>query len=123
VFRNADGQRSVTELVDVVGSSVGELVDEDLILITLDNLADAHLIEGYESREARDARHSRRRFIRRAGAVAAAATVLPVVHTIIAPAAAQQSSECEDPPPFYDENCEYYGDEYYTDAGTERKLR
>jgi len=126
VFRNADGQRSVEQLVDVVGASVSELVDEDLVLITLDDLAEARLIEDYESRASRDARLSRRRFIRRAGAVSAAATVLPVVHSIIAPSAAEAQTEPEECPPYYYEDppgsgeCVYYGE---PDAGTQRKLR
>lgn len=127
VFRNADGERSVADLVDVVGPTVGELVDEDLILITLDNLAEARLIEDYESRASRDARLSRRRFIRRAGTVAAAAMVLPIVHSIVAPSAQAQSSPPEECPPFYYEdpetgNCIYYG-EPPEGGGGARKLR
>ena len=95
IFRHADGSRSVEDLVEVLSGQVGVLADEDLVLITLDGLAAASLVEDYEPRATKDARLSRRRFIARAGAVGAAATVLPVVHSIIAPTAAQAQTECQ----------------------------
>jgi Coenzyme PQQ synthesis protein D (PqqD) len=95
IFRHADGSRSVEDLVDVLSEQVGVLADEDLVLITLDGLAAASLIEDYEPRATKDERLSRRRFIGRVGAVGAAATVLPVVHSIIAPTAAQAQTPCE----------------------------
>jgi hypothetical protein len=111
VFRNADGSRSIDDLVAVLAEQVGGVADEDLVLITLDNLAGANLVEGYEPRATKDERLSRRRFISRAGAVGAAATVLPVVHSIIAPTAAQAQTPCED--------MGYYG--YYCYTGEDRE--
>jgi hypothetical protein len=96
IFRHADGSRSIADLVDMLSDEVGVLADKDLVLITLDSLAAASLIEDYEPRATKDARLSRRRFIARAGAVGAAATVLPIVHSIIAPTAAQAQTPCED---------------------------
>jgi hypothetical protein len=95
VFRNADGKRTVTELVDVLAGEVGGLADEDLVLITLDGLVEAGLVEEYEKRSTKDARSSRRKFIARAGAVGAAAASLPVVHSIVAPTVAQAQTPCE----------------------------
>jgi hypothetical protein len=95
IFRHADGNRSIADLVDVLSEQVGVLADEDLVLITLDGLAAASLVEDYEPRATKDARLSRRRFIARVGAIGAAATVLPVVHSIIAPTAAQAQTPCE----------------------------
>jgi hypothetical protein len=96
VFRHADGKRTVAELVDVLAEEVGEVSDEDLVLITLDGLVEAGLVEDYEKRSTKAARSSRRKFIARAGAVGAAAASLPVVHSIVAPTVAQaQTDPCE----------------------------
>ena len=103
VFRHADGTRTVADLVDVLGEQADVDADEDLVLITLDGLVEAGLIEDYEQRPTDDARASRRRFIRRVGAVGAAAASLPVVHSIVAPTAAQAATEpcCPDGISFY----------------------
>jgi len=97
VFRNCDGERSVADLVAIVAEQVDEVADEDLVMIALDNLAEAGLLEDFEQREPEETRTSRRRFIRRVGVVGSAALVLPVVHSIIAPttaSAASTSSSC-----------------------------
>lgn len=96
VFRHADGERTVAELVDVLAeqAEVGVLADEDLVLITLDGLVEAGLVEDYTQRSTKDTRTSRRKFIARAGAVGAAAASLPIVHSIVAPTVAQAQT-CE----------------------------
>ena len=94
VFRHADGTRTVADLVDVLGEQAGVDADEDLVLITLDGLVEAGLVEDYEQRPTKDARASRRRFIGKVGAVGAAAASLPVVHSIVAPTVAQAQSPC-----------------------------
>jgi hypothetical protein len=104
VFRNADGTRSVADLVDVLAEEVGGLADEDLVLITLDGLVEAGLVEQYEQRSTKDTRTSRRKFIGRAGAVGAAAASLPIVHSIVAPTVAQAQTPCE--------GLEFYGNCY-----------
>jgi hypothetical protein len=107
VFRHADGTRTIEDLVDVLAGQVGVLADEDLVLITLDGLAEAKLVEDHAPRETKDARVSRRRFIQRAGAVSAAAVALPVVHSIVAPSAAQAQTPCEEQF-FYNGECYSY---------------
>jgi hypothetical protein len=94
VWRNCDGTRTVDDLVAVLSDELGEVADEDLVLVTLDDLRAGNLIEGTEERDREAARHSRRRFIRRVGTVGSAALVLPIVHSITAPepAAAQSST-------------------------------
>jgi hypothetical protein len=82
--------------VEVLRGEVGELADEDLVTITLDQLQEQGLLEsGYQARETSVIRFSRRRFIRRAGVVGAAALSLPVVQSIVAPTPAlAQSTSC-----------------------------
>lgn len=92
IFRHCDGTRSVEDLVAIVSEQVDEVADEDLVLIALDNLAEAGLLEEHTARDPEETRLSRRRFIRRVGVVGSAALVLPVVHSIVAPTAAQAQS-------------------------------
>lgn len=92
VWRHCDGARTVEQLVDVLHESVGELADEDLVMISLDQLAEAGLLEEAPERAAEEARLSRRRFIRKVGVVGSAAMVLPVVHSIVAPTPASAQS-------------------------------
>lgn len=125
VFRQADGTRTVQDIVDALAKQVGVLADEDLVLITLDELVEAGLVEDYATRSTKDARSSRRKFIQRAGAVGAAAAALPIVHSIIAPTVAQaQSPGCEPGEFMYAGNCYSYGP--YTAASAqefEKRLR
>src|SRR4051812_7556905 len=88
VFRHCDGTRSVDDLVAIVATEVDEVADEDLVMIALDNLAEAGLLEEFAPREPSETRTSRRRFIRRVGVMGSAALVLPIVHSIVAPSAA-----------------------------------
>jgi coenzyme PQQ synthesis protein D (PqqD) len=93
VWQNSDGRRTIDELVGVVAEELGELADEDLVMVALDHLAEHGLIEsGYDAREARAARLSRRRFIRRVGVVGAAAMSVPVVHSMVVPTPAAAAS-------------------------------
>lgn len=95
VWRGADGQRTVTDLVELLHGELGELADEDLVMVTLDRLEEQGLIEsGYVRRDPDVARMSRRRFIRRVGVVGSAALALPVVQGIVAPTPAAAASMC-----------------------------
>lgn len=91
VWRGSDGTRSPAELVALLAAEpeIAALADEDLVMVTLDHLhAQGLIASGYEEREESEARLNRRRFIRKVGAVGAAAAALPVVQSIIAPAPA-----------------------------------
>lgn len=95
VWRHADGTRDLAALVAVLRTELGELADEDLVLVTLDRLDDNGLIEsGYHSRDAEQSRLSRRRFIRRVGVVGTAALALPIVQSVVAPTRAEAQSLC-----------------------------
>jgi hypothetical protein len=93
VWENADGERTVADLAAVVEAELGDVADEDLVLVSLDRLYERGLIDsGYEGRAAEDSRQSRRRFIRRAGVVGAAALALPVIQSIVLPMPSAASS-------------------------------
>jgi hypothetical protein len=94
VWRHADGTRDVPDLVGMLETELGDVADEDLVRIALDDLADRGLVSGVPERPREDRRHSRRRFIRRVGTVGAAALVLPVVRSIVAPDPAAAQSPC-----------------------------
>jgi hypothetical protein len=93
VWSSADGMRTVADLSEVLRDELGEVADEDLVMVTLDYLEEQGLLEsGYEPRALAAIRLSRRRFISRAGAAGAAAVALPVVQSIVAPAPAAAQS-------------------------------
>ena len=95
VWRHCDGRRTPGDLVGVLAAEIGDVADEDLVMVTLDDLAESELLDGHARREREATRLSRRRFIRRVGVVGSAALVLPVVHSIIAPTpAAAQTGSC-----------------------------
>jgi hypothetical protein len=89
VWRNSDGSRTVADLVEILRGELGDLADEDMVMIALDTLAEHDLLEsGYEARAVTAARISRRRFMRRVGVVGAAAMAVPVVHSMLVPSPA-----------------------------------
>ena len=93
VWQNSDGQRTVTDLVEVLSEDLGELADEDMVMVALDTLAEHGLIQsGYELRDADASRLNRRRFLRRVGVVGAAAISVPVVHSMVVPTPAAAAS-------------------------------
>lgn len=93
VWRASNGRRSVSDLVGELAAELGELADEDMVMVALDDLCEHGLIEsGYSPREAHAARLSRRRFIRRVGVVGAAAMSVPVVHSMVVPTPAAAQS-------------------------------
>jgi hypothetical protein len=107
VWKGSDGQRTVADLAALLHEELGELADEDLVMVTLDRLEESGLIEsGYRRRDPDEVRLSRRRFIRRVGVVGAAALALPVVHSIAAPTPAQADSVPRNSTPHcYDYSC------------------
>jgi len=101
VWRSSDGKRTVEDLAEVLSEELGELADEDMVMVALDHLSEHGLIQsGYRPREATAARVTRRRFIRRVGVVGAASMAVPVVHSMVVPtpAAAQSGGY---PPAYY----------------------
>jgi hypothetical protein len=93
VWRSSDGKRTLADLVRVLEADLGDVADEDMVLLALDSLADHGLIEsGYESRDATASRLSRRRFFGRVGRVGVATVAIPVVASMAVPVAAAAGS-------------------------------
>jgi hypothetical protein len=101
VWQHCDGTRTVADLAAVLAEELGEVADEDLVVVALDNLSQNGLLaSGYEQRDATAVRLTRRRFIRRVGVVGAAAMTVPVVHSLVVPPAAAAASGSY-PPAYY----------------------
>jgi len=96
VWRHCDGSHDVSELATALKAEIGDVANEDLVQLTLDQLASANLLDNVEKRSFQDARMSRRAFVKKVGIVGAAALALPTVVSIVAPepAAAQTCTEC-----------------------------
>jgi coenzyme PQQ synthesis protein D (PqqD) len=94
VWRNSDGTRTVSDLVDTLTEELGEQADADQVLVALDELSRHGLIEsGYDRRDPAAARLSRRQFVRRVGVAAAVVMgAMPIVHSMTAPEPAEGST-------------------------------
>jgi len=89
VWQSSDGDRTLADLVEVLAEEFGEVADEDLVLMALDDLVEhGLLLSGYEQRDGSASRLSRRRFFRKAGIAGTAVMAAPVVYTMVAPSAA-----------------------------------
>jgi hypothetical protein len=87
VWQHSDGEHSVPQLAEVLGTEMGIEPDDSLVEYALDRLANAHLLEGaaIESVSRRDA-------VRRLTLAGAAAVALPVVLSMVAPTEAMAAS-------------------------------
>lgn len=89
VWRSCDGTRTVGDLLAVLTGELGDLANEDMVLMALDELAEHDLIvSGYQQREVEAIRLSRRRFFRSAGVAGAAAAAAPLVYSMVVPTSA-----------------------------------
>ena len=90
VWQKCDGKHTLADLVAALRVELGDVADEDLVLVALDSLDEHGLIEsGYESRDATASRLSRRLFFRRVGV---AAVAIPVVASMAVPMPAAAAS-------------------------------
>jgi hypothetical protein len=86
MWRSCDGERTLSDLQEVLTEAHGIAADEDMVLMALDDLVEHGLIEsGYEPRDQGAVELTRRRFFRRAGAVGALALVAPVAYSLAVP--------------------------------------
>lgn len=86
-WKLCDGNNSPSQIARTLSGQLSERVDEQVVMLALAQLADAHLL--FE-REVPIERRSRRVAIRRIGM--AAAIALPLVTSIVAPTPAQAAS-------------------------------
>jgi hypothetical protein len=87
VWNHCDGETTITELAKLLEQEAGSPLDEQLVWYTLDKLRKADLLEGRLNSPLDDGL-SRRRMIRRLGAM----IVVPTVISLVAPTAMAQSS-------------------------------
>jgi len=87
VWKLCDGKSSPSQIAAALSQGLSARMDEPVILLALDQLAEAHLLV---EPQAWEVSVSRRAAIRRIGI--AAAVVLPLVTSVVAPTPAQASS-------------------------------
>lgn len=86
VWQNCDGERTVDDLTEILQAEFGDIADENLVMIALDDLQEHDLLEaGFGEREPSATRVSRRRFLQRVGVAGAAAVAIPIVYATKAP--------------------------------------
>jgi hypothetical protein len=92
VWRHCDGRTAPRDLARLLEKEVGLPDDEAVVHLALERLARAHLLEGQVPRLPAGAHYTRRDVLRRLGAAAGLAVLLPAVQSIVAPEAAQAAS-------------------------------
>lgn len=70
VWRHCDGQRTLPDLVELVGRELDAPVDESVVVLALEQLAEARLLEGAAATASGTESLSRREMLQRAAAVA-----------------------------------------------------
>jgi hypothetical protein len=85
VWRHADGQRTIADLVAILQAELDPVADENLVWHALDTLNAAHLLEDPQPRSKDEMRASRRRFISKVGVVGVATLLLPLVTSVVPP--------------------------------------
>lgn len=103
VYKLADGTRSIDTLAEQVAARTGLPADQDVVLLALDELDQAGLLETDDTVVPHATIH-RRRFLAKVGLVAGAAALVPLVSTItrVSQIAAQsdlRQATSEEPPP------------------------
>lgn len=92
VWRHCDGRTTPRDLARLLQSEVGLPNDEAVVHLALERLARVHLLEGPVPRPPALGHYTRRDVLRRLGAAAGLAILLPAVQSIVAPEAAQAAS-------------------------------
>ncbi len=92
VWRRCDGKTTVAEMAAMLERELDIPAQESVVWMALDRLDKAHLLKDPVTLPPDRQQYSRRVVIKTLGKVAGIALVLPVVESITAPVAAQQSS-------------------------------
>ncbi|MBK9156264.1 MAG: PqqD family protein [Chloracidobacterium sp.] len=90
VWQSCDGQRSVSEIADHVGSLAGQKVSDELVWLAIDQLNTNDLLEKGIDVDLKGI--SRRDVIKRIGITSMVA--LPVIASLVAPPTAMASTSC-----------------------------
>ena len=92
VWRHCDGQRSVEDLTVVLQQQLNPVVDHEVVLLALDQLHSARLLETSVGRSVDETRLSRRAVVRKVGLVGVLSLLLPAITTLAVPTPAQAQS-------------------------------
>jgi hypothetical protein len=92
VFKHCDGETSVQELAALLDGEAGQPADENLVWLALEQLEKAELLEEQLRPLPESGPRSRREMMKRMGL--AAATLLPLVTSIVAPTPAEAAASC-----------------------------
>jgi hypothetical protein len=87
VWQHSDGEHSVPQLAELLGTELGIEPDDSLVEYALDRLANAHLLESEPTESV-----SRRDAVRRLTLAGAAVVGLPIVLSMVAPTEAMAAS-------------------------------
>lgn len=97
VWESADGQRSVEEIAAILHSELGIPADRSVVLLALQELAGAGLLQDPEPGEAGPELLTRREVARKLALTGAGVAMLPVIATVLAPTPAMASSMISQP--------------------------
>jgi hypothetical protein len=93
VFRHADGRRSVADIALVVAADAHSAVDEDVVRLAIEKLAEAKLIENADAEPLPEtASPTRREALRRVAL--GAALLAPIVTSLLVPTPAEAAATC-----------------------------
>ena len=92
VWQNCDGRRTVAELAGVLANELEIPANEAMVWMALNRLSKARLLDKPVIPPGAPPAYSRRAVMHSLGSVAKIAFILPVVHSIVTPFAAQAQS-------------------------------
>ncbi|HEX4006741.1 MAG TPA: PqqD family protein [Acidobacteriaceae bacterium] len=92
VWASADGKKSVEEIAGILHRETGIPEDRNVVLLALEELSTAGLLETPATQGAGPALMTRRQLARRLAMAGATAAALPLVATVLAPTPAMASS-------------------------------
>jgi Coenzyme PQQ synthesis protein D (PqqD) len=92
VWRNCDGTKSVADIVKELQKELNEVADENLVLLSLNQLNAAHLLEESGKVSSQEARSSRRAFVGKVGAVGVLSLLLPLITSMSVPTPAEAAT-------------------------------
>jgi hypothetical protein len=90
VWKYCDGETSVAKIAEILGSSKGSDINEDLIWLAIDQLNEHKLLE--RKVDSKFAGHSRREVLRKIGL--ASMVALPVIASMAAPRSVMAQTSC-----------------------------
>ncbi|HLH02042.1 MAG TPA: PqqD family protein [Bryobacteraceae bacterium] len=92
VWQNADGNKSVGELSELLNRELGIPADEKVVVLAVKQLGEAGLLEEFSPAEVNPELVSRRQLARNFGLAGASAGLLPFVVSVLAPTPAMAGS-------------------------------